>query len=254
MKAKILSLLCLCFVLTGCGLRAARNEQGQSFGKPGNAYDKPFQIGTLLYYDDFTQQSKNWVAETVSGSCITISNGILDINVPGGCTLWFTPELIGPVMIEYEAVVIKAGGPNDRGSDLNCFWMATDPAHPDNILDSSRGGHFGKYDNLRLYYVGYGGNDNSTTRFRRYRGDGTRPLLAQNDLREKQYLIEYNTQIKIQLIAINGFVQYYRNGELLFEMNDPEPLTRGWFGLRTVRNHMHISKYRVYQLSPMMKK
>jgi len=64
MKAKILSLLYLCFVLTGCGLRAARNEQGQSFGKPGNAYDKLFQIGTLLYYDDFTQQSKNWVAET----------------------------------------------------------------------------------------------------------------------------------------------------------------------------------------------
>jgi Domain of unknown function (DUF6250) len=27
---------------------------------------------------------------------------------------------------EYQAAAVSAGGPNDRVSDLNCFWMATD--------------------------------------------------------------------------------------------------------------------------------
>ena len=252
-RHNLLLLLWLCFALTGCGRDTARNVRGESAFSPIRkhyiAYGKPFHIGKLFYYDDFAQMSDNWAAETVPGSCITVSRGILDINVPGGCTVWFTPKLIGPVMIEYEAVVIKADGPNDRVSDLNCFWMASDPAHPDSILDSSRGGRFDKYDNLSLYYVGYGGNDNSTTRFRRYNGDGTKPLLPQHNLRENQYLIKCNKKMKIQLVAIKELVQYYRNGELLFELNDPEPLTRGRFGFRTIRSHIHISKFRVYQLS-----
>ena len=38
----------------------------------------------------------------------------------------------GKVTIEYDAcVVVESDG--DRLSDLNCFWMASDPQYPDNL-------------------------------------------------------------------------------------------------------------------------
>ena len=42
-----------------------------------------------------------------------------DIETPAGCTVWFKRALEGPIMIEYDATVISAGGANDRVSDLN---------------------------------------------------------------------------------------------------------------------------------------
>ena len=42
---------------------------------------------------------------------------------------------------------------------------------------------FAAYNDLKTYYVGLGGNRNTTTRFRRYIGDPeTRPLLPEHDL------------------------------------------------------------------------
>ena len=78
----------------------------------------------------------------------------------------------GKVTIEYDAcVVVEAEG--DRLSDLNCFWMASDPQYPDNIWkrEKWRNGIFLNCYSLQLYYMGYGGNHNSTTRFRRYDGN-----------------------------------------------------------------------------------
>ena len=110
----------------------------------------------------------------------------LVIDVPAGCTVWFKPQLTSPLMIEYEATVISSGGANDRASDLNCFWMARDSRSPDNLFATARSGKFSDYDRLFTYYVGLGGNTNTTTRFRRYIGQqDNRPLLRQNDLRDK---------------------------------------------------------------------
>jgi hypothetical protein len=33
-------------------------------------------------------------------------------------------------------------------------------------------------------------------------------------------------------------------------MNDPEPYTHGWFGIRTTKNHMQVRNVRVLQLKP----
>jgi hypothetical protein len=65
---------------------------------------------------------------------------------------------------------VAEGGPNDQVSDLNVFWMATnrDGTEP---MSPFRGGRFEAYNDLRTYYVGLGGNRNTTTRFRRYIGD-----------------------------------------------------------------------------------
>jgi hypothetical protein len=158
-------------------------------------------------------------------------------------------------MITYEATVISAAGANDRVSDLNSFWMATDPKSPDNLFAHPRSGKFADYNTLRMYYVGLGGNGNTTTRFRRYIGNAVgRPLLPQNDLSVAQHPdlgITANRQQTLTLIADGPLIQYWRDGKKIFEMTDPEPYTRGWFGVRTTNNHMQVRNLRVVRLVPL---
>ena len=160
--------------------------------------DKRYHAGKVLVADDFRHGLDAWRVEmerapsgtagTVTAGSVTAGDGVLDIDVPAGVTVWFRQELDGPVMIQYEATAISAGGANDRVSDLNSFWMATDPKSPRGDIfagrrNRNRGGKFAEYNALDMYYVGLGGNGNTTTRFRRYIDDEVeRPLLPQNDL------------------------------------------------------------------------
>ena len=208
--------------------------------------------GGLLHRDDFDRDLSSWVIEQGPGGTTKLVDGALEIDDATGCTVWFREKLTGSVRIEFDATLIKQGGPNDRVSDLNCFWMATDPAHPGDLFFNSRarGGIFKNYDALRLYYVGYGANDNTTTRFRRYPGDGTKPLLPEHDLSAPQFMNVANRTVKIQLVAAGGKIQFLRDGELVLGFTDSAPFTTGWFGFRTVRNHMRLDNFRVYRLAP----
>lgn len=209
--------------------------------------DPRFVVGDLLFSDDFKKGTDRWVAELEKGGRIEARDGKLEIDVPGGCALWFKQPMDGPVLIEYDATVISAGGPNDRVSDLNCFWMATDPRSPANLLDVKRSGKFEDYNQLRCYYVGFGGNTNMTTRFRRYIGSPTtRPILPEHDLTAP--LLVANAKQRIQLVAAGNLVQYFHNGRKLFELTDPEPYQKGWFALRTVTNHMVIENFSIRRL------
>ncbi|MEY4489064.1 MAG: hypothetical protein RIQ79_1572 [Verrucomicrobiota bacterium] len=208
--------------------------------------------GEPLYRDDFDHDLSAWVVEQAPGGTTALADGTLDIDDDTGCTVWFREKLTGPVRIEFEATLVQHGGVNDRVSDLNCFWMATDPAHPDDLFVNSkaRGGIFKNYDALRLYYVGYGANDNKTTRFRRYPGDGTKPLLPEHDLSAAKFMNVPNRTVKIQLIADAGRIQFIRDGEVVLSFEDPAPFTFGWFGFRTVKNHLRLDNFRVYRLAP----
>lgn len=177
--------------------------------------------------------------------------GILEIDDPAGCSVWFKEKLSSPVIIEYTATMIQNGGPNDNARDLNCFWMSIDPKHPTDIFtDKTRGGSFRNYDQLRHYYVGYGGNRNTSTRFRRYNGLGERPLLPQHDLSREEYLITPNEPIRIQIVAIGNRTQYIRNGEVVFDFIDDDPYQQGWFAFRTVKNHIKLEDFRVTRAIP----
>ena len=157
----------------------------------------------IIYQNDFEGDLSDWHVEQMPGGNVRVNGGKLEIDDAKGCTVWLREKLEGPIMIEYEALIIKKDGPHDRGSDLNCFWMARDPKSYDDIFANSekRGGRFSNYDSLRLYYVGYGANHNTTTRFRRYTGTGERPILPEHDLRDEKYMLKYNVPMKIQLIA-----------------------------------------------------
>lgn len=193
--------------------------------------------------DDFRSGLKNWIVEQQPGGSVTAENGILLIEDEAGCTVWFREKLRAPVTIRYEATV-RADG---RVSDLNCFWMAFDPAHPDDLFFTGhkRTGAFATYDSLRTYYVGYGGNTNSTTRFRRYDGSGARPLLPEHDLSDKKFLLEPGRTYRIELRARDGVAEFLRDGEVLFTYRDDAPLTEGWFGFRTVKSKIEIKNFRI---------
>ncbi len=210
---------------------------------------EPYRRGKRLYADDFEHGLGQWALETEKPAQVSARDGVLDIDTPAGLTLWFRPELAGPVMIEYEAQAVSAGGPNDRVSDLNAFWMARDTSE-DSPLARPRSGAFADYDTLKTYYVGQGGNGNTSTRFRRYVGrPGDRPLLPQHDHAAADEMLVANRWRTVRLIADGGLIQYWSDGRKLFELRDAEPYTRGWFGLRTTQSHLRVRRFRVFELT-----
>jgi hypothetical protein len=46
-------------------------------------------------------------------------------------------------------------------------------------------------------------------------------------------------------VVVGSRVQFQRDGELIFDFTDPEPLTGGWFGFRTVQCRIEIRDFQV---------
>jgi len=206
------------------------------------------QSGNLLYHDDFADLA-NWQIEAEKPGRISAANGALDIEVPAGVTLWFKPRLEGPLTIEFEATAVAEGGANDQVSDLNVFWMANNVDGQQPVYSRARTGAFAEYNDLRTYYVGLGGNRNTTSRFRRYIGDPVvRPLLPEHDLNAKAAMLVPNRTQTITLIADGSHIEYRRDGKSLFRLDDEAPYTQGWFALRTTYSHLRIRALRIRRL------
>lgn len=200
-------------------------------------------------------QAQEWRIETESPeTAVTWKNGTCDIFAPKGLTLWFNHRMEGNTVIEYEAMIVADKRlravipssdnpkPQPRISDLNCFWMA-------DKCDGCGGRFLDNYA-LSLYYMGYGGNYNTTTRFRRYNGDARgvtdaeyRPRILK-EYTDEAHLLKANHWYKIRLEQIDGRVRYYSDGELLVDYVDPQPLTSGYFGFRTTFAHARLRNFR----------
>jgi len=205
--------------------------------------------GKLLFQDDFRDLS-NWHIEAEKPGRVSAANGVLDIDVPAGVTLWLERYLEGPLVIEFQATAVSEGGPNDQVSDLNVFWMANNVDRQQPVFSRTRSGAFADYNNLLTYYVGLGGNRNTTTRFRRYIGDPVlRPLLPEHDLGAAAAMLQPNRRQTITLIADGRTIEYRRDRQTLFVVDDPAPYTQGWFALRTTHSHLRIRHLRVYRRS-----
>lgn len=232
-------LIVLIFTFFSC------DNSDNSFEIKGKTYNSK-----LIFEDNFDNGLINWKAEQMPLGTVKVVDNKLEIDDVSGCTVWLDKKLSGSIVIEYDVFIIQNGGANDRVSDLNCFWMATDPKNPMNLFENSekRGGKFSNYDSLQLYYMGVGGNDNGTSRFRRYVGNGERPLLAEHDLSDAKYMLEPNKNYHIKIVAHNGIIQYYRDNNLFVDFVDSKPYTSGYFGFRTVKNHMTADNFKVYQI------
>jgi len=202
----------------------------------------------LLSLIPFTMKAQEWRVEAEDPGCVVKWNkGLVDIVSPKGMTLWCCEEMKGNVVIEYEARIVadkrfRDDKGNVRVSDLNCFWMA-----------DKCGGYGAKFvDNyaLQMYYVGYGGNWNTTTRFRRYDGDARgvdsaeyRPKILK-EYTDTDHLLKPNRWYKTRLEQVDGKVRYSIDGELLIDYLDTHPLTKGYFGFRTTMAHAQLRHFR----------
>ncbi len=202
--------------------------------------------GKIIFKDNFKKDNKNWVAEFEQpiGSSIKIADGKLDLSATVGATVWYKNKIAGNVIITYTATVVDAAGKNDRVSDLNVFWMASNPSS-DNIFQQD--GKFSSYDNLHLYYAGIGGHDNSTTRFRKYAGSEGKKILK--EYTDKEHMLEGNKKYAIKIIVNNGLVQYFVNETLFWEYKDAAPYKEGYVGFRTTTSHQIFEDFKVYQLN-----
>lgn len=203
------------------------------------------------------QFHKYWKVESESPDYkVTFIGDTAEIVSPKGLTLWRKEKMNGRVTIEYDAcIVVEKEG--DRLSDLNCFWMASDPTCPDNIWkrEKWRNGIFLNCYSLQLYYMGYGGNYNSTTRFRRYDGNEAgitdpkaRPAIWK-EYTDADHLLKANHWYHIKITNEDNRISYYIDGKQLVDFRDAEPLTEGWFGFRTTLSRTRITNFR-YECSP----
>lgn len=202
----------------------------------------------LLLFYALSTHAQTWRVEAEdAASSVTWKDGVATIVAPKGLSLWCEEKMDGNTVIEYEARIVADKRMKDadgkvRVSDLNCFWMA-----------DHCGGYGGRFvDNyaLQLYYMGFGGNGNTTTRFRRYTGDARgidsvayRPAILK-EYTDKAHLLEGNKWYKIRLEQQDGHARYYINGELLVDYVDPKPLKAGYFGFRTTLAVAQLRNFR----------
>ncbi|MGH8855562.1 MAG: DUF6250 domain-containing protein [Telluria sp.] len=203
------------------------------------------QRGALLHSDDFSGPLKAYVAEYARkpGNTVASVDGRLVIDVDSGATVWLDKPLSGNLLITYTRRVVVDGGKNDRLSDLNDFWMAHDPAS-DKLF--TRSGKFEDYDTLNLYYVGIGGNGNTTTRMRRY-GAGQRVLLGEH--LDAGHLLAPNRDYQVEIAVYEGCTRVRVDGKDYFTYRDPQPYTRGYFGFRTTWSRQVIDNLAIFQLN-----
>lgn len=223
----------LCWCLALCGLAAT----AQTADPQSTLSKKTF--------------SKYWKVESESKDYgLRFLGDTLEISVPEGLTLWRDRKYHAPLTIEFDAMVVVEND-GDRLSDLNCFWMATDPASPSDFWKNSAGrGKFVNCYGMQLYYLGYGGNHNTTTRFRRYDGDARgiddashRPAII-TEYTDAAHLLEANKWYHVKITADGFRTQYFINGERIVDYRDPQGLKEGYFGFRTTKSRTRFANFR----------
>lgn len=200
--------------------------------------------GAVLVRDDFSGPLTGWVAGYARkpGNVVGNRGGRLLMDVAGGATVWLDKPLSGNILISFTRRVVVAGSRHDRLSDLNVFWMAHDPER-ENLF--TRRGKFGDYDDLSMYYVGIGGNRNTTTRLRRY-GDGRRALVG--EYTDAAHLLAPNRDYRIEIAVYDGCTRVRVDGDTWFTYRDPHPLTRGHLGLRTTWSRQTVDDLTIRRL------
>jgi len=199
----------------------------------------------LIYSETFSKDFSNWRAEfeLPDSSNISLKDGKQDVLAARGATIWFKPKLSGNIMILYDVYIPYSGAKFERVSDMNVFWMASDPSTSGEVV---RDGKFLSYDNLNLYYAGIGGHNNKFTRFRKYQSNGQKPVLQEYS--DKQHLLAGNTEYQVKIVVHNGLVRYFLNDKLFWELIDEAPYTTGYVGFRTTNSHQQYDNFRVYSI------
>jgi len=221
-------LLTIAFVLPLAGVTAAQGQATSTISMDMENHPR--------WRSEFEYPHKSRLC--TDGKTITIESF-------GGATLWLDSLLTGDYIIEYERMVLLDSGKYDRLSDLNQFWLASEADGVGTL--HVKDGKLSSYDTLDLFYVGMGGNNNSTTRFRHYDGTGDRVLLDEKN--EQTYLLKPNVYYTIKTVVslANGFTAFYVNDELLFSYQGALRHA-GFFGFRQTAARQKIRNLKIYKL------
>ena len=201
---------------------------------------------------------KYWQVESESPQYqVSFSGDTCEILAPKGLTLWRRQKMKQGTTVEYDACVVDEGKPGDRLSDLNAFWLSSDP-HAKDLWARARwrSGIFLRCYTLQMYYLGFGGNHNTTTRFRRYDGDeagvddaARRPAILK-EYTDAEHLLKANHWYHVKIESTTtGRTRFYMDGECIVDYLDPQPLKEGWFGFRTTLSRTRITNFQVRQTS-----
>ena len=211
-------------------------------------------VSTARAQSGLTQKDfkKYWRVESESPDCrVTFRGDTCELLSPKGLTLWRKERLTRNTVVEYDAQVVDEGREGDRVSDLNCFWLASDPQRKDLWARADwRSGIFLRCYTLQMYYLGYGGNHNTTTRFRRYTGDEAgvddaahRPAVLK-EYTDPAHLLQPNHWYHVKIESVGDRTRFYVDGEVIVDYCDPAPLQSGWFGFRTTLSRTRITNFR----------
>lgn len=202
------------------------------------------------------QFTKYWQVESESKDYhVSFRGDTCELISPKGLTLWRKEKMHQGMTLEYDACVVDEGQAGDRLSDMNCFWLASDP-QARNLWERAawRSGIFTRCYTLQMYYLGYGGNHNTTTRFRRYNGDeaavedsARRPAILK-EYTDAAHLLKANHWYHIKIEStLSGRTRFYVDGECIVDYLDPQPLKNGWFGFRTTLSRTRITNLLTYE-------
>ncbi|UQP02871.1 DUF6250 domain-containing protein [Burkholderia multivorans] len=210
----------------------------------------------MIVKDDFTSlDTRRWIVEAERS---TQSKGQPDDTQPvyaqshalvldsaRGLTVWLNQRLTGHYEITFTRTVLDAGGPHDRVSDMNQFWIASKTQAQQRTAPFGGSGRFSDYDTLDLYYAGVGGNDNTTTRFRHYNGTSSRPLLA--EYTAPPWLLRANHAYQVRIVVDANGTRFYLDGRPCFAAAGPLP-DAGWFGFRSTASRQTIRDFAIRAL------
>ncbi|MHC1481678.1 DUF6250 domain-containing protein [Frateuria aurantia] len=183
-------------------------------------------------------------AEQPSSTRVHIEGRQLQLQAVKGLTLWLATPLRPPYEISYQREVDASAMTGLRISDMNQFWAAQ--LAPDAAGNRfHRSGAFASYEDVDLYYFGIGGNNNGTTRFRHYDGQGQRQLLTEYlDAAHRLYpghvyQIRTVVQPEATTVYIDGQPWFHQAGTAI---------GTGWFGLRLTGSSQRISHFQIRSL------
>ena len=167
----------------------------------------------------------HWHIEAEKPGRISAANGVLDIDVPAGVTLWFKPRLEGPVAIEFEATAVSEGGPNDQVSDLNVFWMANNVDGQQPVFAQARSGAFADYNDLLTLLRGPRRQPQHHHALPPlHRRPGPAPAAPEHDLGGARRCCSCPiARQTIRLVADGKIIEYRRDGTRIFHLEDASP-------------------------------
>ncbi|MEK6424281.1 MAG: DUF6250 domain-containing protein [Burkholderia gladioli] len=228
--------------LTACVLAACGAATQAAHAAPARA----------VFHDDFSRlDPRRWVVEAepvpaqAGVPAARVHAHALVLDGRGGLTVWLNRRLSGHYEIRYTRTVLARGGPNDRVSDLNQFWLANPPAGAPARTPFGRSGAFSDYDSLDLLYAGIGGNDNTTTRVRWYDGSPARPMLV--DYRSRDWLLRGNHPYRVRIVVDGAGSRLYLDGRPLVAVSGPLPRS-GYFAFRSTASRQTITDFSIRPL------